>query len=73
MKIKKNSYGFYVDSTKITSGQKFFELLTKKLSESALPLDKNPKVVLFNISAPIPQILLAKFKFQKIVIRVDGI
>lgn len=73
MKIKKNSFGVYFDSTKITSGQRFFELLTKKLSENALPLDKNPKVVLFNISAPILQILLAKLKFQKIVIRVDGL
>lgn len=66
-------YGIYFDPVKNTSGQKFYSKLITALSKEALELVENPSVVLFNISAPIKEIIKAKIKGQKVVIRVDGL
>lgn len=66
-------YGIYFDPQKNTSGQKFYSKLIRALSRETLDLVQKPSVVLFNISAPIKEILKAKMKGQKVVIRVDGL
>ena len=70
MQIKNNFYISYYPG-KNTSGQRFFTNLYNELLN--LITNDNPKLILFNISAPIKYILLAKLKRKKIVIRVDGI
>lgn len=66
------SFGAYFNPTKSTSGQRFFEDLCRTLSVEALPLDERPAAVLFNVSAPIGEIIKAKGRGQKILLRIDG-
>lgn len=66
-------FGVFYDSTKTTSGQRFFLDLSEALSREAVPLADRPRVVLFNISAPWREVLKAKCRGQKVVIRVDGL
>lgn len=73
MKKLQPGFGVKNDVRKTTSGQRFFNALTNELSRESIPLGLNPKVVLFNISAPWYEILLARIKRQKIVLRVDGL
>lgn len=66
-------FGVKNDVRKTTSGQRFFTDLTNELSRESIPLGLNPKVVLYNISAPWYEILFARMKRQKVVLRVDGL
>lgn len=68
-----HGFGVFFDSTKSTSGQRFFGDLCQALSQEALTLEQRPVVVLFNISAPWKIILKAKLNRQKVVLRVDGL
>lgn len=69
----KKGFGIFYDPSKATSGQRFFKSLTEQLSSSSLPLNKFPSVILFNASAPFLELLKAKFRGQKIVLRIDGL
>lgn len=64
----------YLDRTKSTSGQRFFEALVDRLRLRSVdaPADES-QVVLFNISAPLAEIALAKARGQTVVLRVDGL
>lgn len=72
IKVTKKGVGVYFDSTKVTSGQRFFENLYHKLSENKA-LSNDPNTILFNISAPITELLKAKLRRKKIVLRVDSL
>lgn len=66
-------FGVFFDPSKTTSGQRFFRDLCNALAGEAVPYDQRPKVVLFNISAPWREFVKAKWRGQKIVLRVDGL
>jgi len=66
-------FGVYFDATKSTSGQRFFENLCEKLAGEAQQLSDRPRVVLYNVSAPIGMILRSKLRGQKVVLRIDGL
>ncbi|MBC7418008.1 MAG: glycosyltransferase family 4 protein, partial [Pedobacter sp.] len=66
-------FGVFFDSTRITSGQRFFQNLNQELSEKVIDLDQKPSVILFNVSAPIKKVISAKVRGQKIVLRIDGL
>ena len=68
---RKNNFYISYYSEKKTSGQRFFKNLYNELS-TLISVD-NPQLIFFNISAPIKDIILAKLRFKKVVIRVDGI
>nr|MBI1232820.1 glycosyltransferase [Cytophagales bacterium] len=70
--MKKKIAAFF-DPKKTTSGQRFYEALCNELSSSTIAYTDSPGVVLFNISAPITELLKAKLKKRKIVLRVDGL
>ena len=66
-------FGVFFDSTKITSGQRFFDNLNQELLSIQVNLDLKPTAILFNVSAPIKEIIRAKIRGQKVVLRVDGL
>lgn len=66
-------FGVFFDPSKTTSGQRFFRDLTEALAREAVPLEQRPQVVLFNISAPWREVIKAKWRGQKVVVRVDGL
>jgi glycosyltransferase involved in cell wall biosynthesis len=66
-------FGVYLDATKTTSGQRFYRDLRDALSDRSIPLDEHPDVVLFNVSAPLPAILRAKLRGERVVLRIDGL
>ena len=65
------SFEIFIEPSKKTSGQRFFNSLYKKLM---LQNDKNnsPSVILYNISAPIHLIVKSKLMGKKIVLRLDS-
>ena len=65
-------FAVHLDTTKTTSGQRFYRDLHDALSARSIPLDERPDVVLFNVSAPLPAILGAKLRGERVVLRVDG-
>jgi glycosyltransferase involved in cell wall biosynthesis len=67
------AFGIYFDPTKTTSGQRFFAGLCRALSQEARALSEGPKVVLFNVSAPLSALIGARIARQTIVLRVDGL
>jgi len=69
----KKGFGVFFDSTKITSGQRFFDNLNQELLPSQIELNQKPTVILFNVSAPIKEIIKAKIRRQRVVLRVDGL
>lgn len=72
--LKLNRYfDVFTDPLKSTSGQRFFNLLAKNLKAIERPYSKNSVVLLFNVSAPIGKILMAKLKWQKVVLRIDSL
>lgn len=66
-------FGVFFDPSKTTSGQRFFRDLSEALNREAVPLEQRPQVVLFNISAPWREVAKAKWRGQKVVVRVDGL
>lgn len=66
------SFGVFFDPGKVTSGQRFFHNLFRELSGEAVALEDRPSVVLFNVSASIRELLKAKRRGQKILLRIDG-
>lgn len=69
----KKGFGVFFDSSKNTSGQRFFDNLNQELLPDQIDLDQKPYIVLFNVSAPINEIIKAKIRGQKVVLRVDGL
>jgi glycosyltransferase involved in cell wall biosynthesis len=71
----RNKKGFtvYIDKKRGTSGHRFYSLLYSKLINHKNFVEYNAQVVLFNVSAPIWQIIKARLKLQKVVIRIDGL
>lgn len=69
----RKTIGFYLNKDKTTSGQRFYlhlcEILSQKLGENTT----KPHVVLFNISAPLVELVKCKLRRQKIIVRVDGV
>lgn len=65
-------FGIHLDPGKTTSGQRFFSALCRSLGAETIPLEQNPSVVLFNVSASIKEIINAKARGQKVVLRIDG-
>jgi glycosyltransferase involved in cell wall biosynthesis len=66
-------FGVYFDGSKSTSGQRFFATLHERLTDASEPLEENPEAILFNVSAPFGEILRAKLRRQRIVLRIDGL
>lgn len=66
-------FDVFTDPLKSTSGQRFFNLLSKNLKAIEQPYNNNSLVILFNVSAPIGKILMAKLKRQKVVLRIDSL
>lgn len=66
-------FGIFLDATKTTSGQRFFMQLGAALQERSRPLDQRPRSILFNISAPWLEIVRARLRGQKVVLRIDGL
>lgn len=75
MRIGRLSQGFgiFLDGTKTTSGQRFFMQLGAALQGRSRSLDQRPLVILFNISAPWLEIVRARLRGQKVVLRIDGL
>src|SRR5436190_13992076 len=69
----KKGFGVYFEPSKATSGRRFFVSLCGVLEKEAIPLDRRPTVILFNVSASIKKIIKAKWRRQKIVLRIDGL
>jgi glycosyltransferase involved in cell wall biosynthesis len=69
----KKGFHIYFDNEKTTSGQRFYRNLKESLINYETHNIRQAKVVLFNISAPIFEIIQAKIRRQIIVLRVDGL
>ena len=70
---KKKGFGIFFEESKISSGQRFFKDLHKELVSKTIDIKYHPEVILFNVSAPIKEILKAKFFGQKIILRIDSL
>jgi glycosyltransferase involved in cell wall biosynthesis len=66
-------FGVHFDETKSTSGQRFFDNLRQRLASESVSLRKRPQVVLFNVSASIKAIIMAKLRGQRVLLRIDGL
>ena len=66
-------FGLYFDPSKSTSGQRFFCNLCQTLAKQAVPLNERPAAVLFNVSASLKAIARAKWRRQKVLLRIDGL
>lgn len=62
----------FVDYGKSTSGQRFWLDLDRHLHARAETLNFSPEVTLFNVSAPLSEIVAARLKRRRVVLRVDG-
>jgi glycosyltransferase involved in cell wall biosynthesis len=71
--VSAGHFGVYFDPAKTTSGQRFFAGLYRALGAEARPLAQRPRAVLFNVSAPLSKILVARLSGQTIVLRIDGL
>jgi glycosyltransferase involved in cell wall biosynthesis len=71
--FKKRTFGVYINNLVKTSGRRFYSDLFNRLTDQGLPLEGNPQVILFNVSAPLKLILKAKLTGIKVVIRFDGL
>ena len=69
----KKGFAVYFDPNKSTSGQRFFNELCQALSAEAAPFEARPAVVLFNVSASVKEILRARLRRQKVLLRIDGL
>lgn len=63
-------YRVFFDETKTTNGQRFYTFLYGCLAESS---SKEASVVLFNVSASLKDIILAKLRGHKVVVRVASL
>jgi len=73
MQARKNKFAVFFDPLKTTSGQRFFSGLTSVLHEMGACPVKKANVVLFNVSAPVKEILKARLRGQEVVLRLDGL
>ena len=62
----------FTDSRSKTSGYRFFFLLKNYLNQILID-ERFNNVILFNISAPLSKIIIAKIFLKKIIIRVDSL
>jgi glycosyltransferase involved in cell wall biosynthesis len=63
----------FFEPNKTSSGQRFFAALCRELAPHTVDYNDNPDIVLFNISAPIQEIIKTKLKGRKVILRVDGV
>ena len=70
---KKKGYGLYFEPSKSTSGQRFFSDLHNELKYKIVPISDHPEAILFNVSAPLKQIIKAKILGQIIILRIDSL
>lgn len=63
-------YRVFFDATKTTNGQRFYTFLYRCLAGSS---SKYASVVLFNVSASLKDIILAKMRGRKVVLRVAAL
>ncbi len=68
-----SGFGILFEPTKTTSGQRFFKEMFETLESEVVPFEQRPKIVLLNISAPWFEFFKAKWRRQKLVVRVDGL
>jgi glycosyltransferase involved in cell wall biosynthesis len=66
-------FGCFYDPAKITSGQRFFTELARALDACGAVPFAEADVVLFNVSAPVGEVLKARLRGQEVVVRLDGI
>lgn len=66
----KNSFFIFHEPSKTTNGGRFYSTLKDKLSPFLYEDFSKASVVLFNISAPIFEIIKARFAGKKVVVRV---
>lgn len=66
-------FAIHLDATKTTSGQRFYSELCNALSRRSAPLGEKADVILFNVSASLSAILLAKLRGKRVVLRIDGL
>jgi len=69
----KPGFGILYEASKTTSGARFFRDMFEALKNEIVPFEQRPKVVLLNISAPWFEFVKAKWRRQKLVVRVDGL
>lgn len=72
-KATNGGFAVYFDPKKSTSGQRFFGTLSAELEKHLAASTDAPRVLLFNVSGPIKAILAAKWRGQKVVLRIDGL
>ena len=70
---KKKGFGIFFDKSKTTSGQRFFTDLYKELGPESIDIKDRPEAILFNVSAPIKEILKARLFGQKVILRIDSL
>jgi glycosyltransferase involved in cell wall biosynthesis len=70
---KKKGYVFFFDPSKSTSGQRFFLDLYHELKTKTIKISDYPEAILFNVSAPLNEILKAKLRGQIVVLRIDSL
>jgi len=74
--LRKNlvpGFGILFEPTQTQSGQRFFRDMFEELRNEVVPFEERPKVVLLNISAPWFEFVKAKWRRQKLVVRLDGL
>lgn len=68
-----STFACFFDPSKSTSGQRFFAALADALRPETAASLVQADTVLFNVSAPLPQLIRARLRGQSIVLRLDGI
>lgn len=63
----------YSQADRSTSGQRFYLELARRVNETSRCDYDNAKTLLFNVSAPLPEILKARLRGKRIVVRIDGL
>jgi glycosyltransferase involved in cell wall biosynthesis len=67
------TFACFFDAAKSTSGQRFFAALADALRPQSAATLAQADTVLFNVSAPLPELIKARLRGQIVVLRLDGI
>jgi glycosyltransferase involved in cell wall biosynthesis len=68
-----STFACFFDPSKSTSGQRFFAALADALRPETAASLVQAGTVLFNVSAPLPEVIRARLRGQIVVLRLDGI
>jgi glycosyltransferase involved in cell wall biosynthesis len=68
-----STFACFFDPSKSTSGQRFFAALADALRPETAATFVQADTVLFNVSAPLPELMRARLRGQIVVLRLDGI